>query len=90
LAALAINRTVKSGPALSAAVLGILLCCSAPAPRANDLAQIEHIVVIYPENRSFDHMYGMFPGANGVANATSEQKTQLDHDGKALPYLPSI
>src|SRR6266576_1696374 len=51
------------------------------------LAKIKTIVVIYAENRSFDHLYGFFPGANGIANATVEQKTQLDHDGKPLPYL---
>jgi acid phosphatase len=37
--------------------------------------------------RSFDHLYGFFPGANGIANATAEQKTQLDHDGAPLPFL---
>jgi phospholipase C len=51
------------------------------------LAKIKTIVVIYAENRSFDHLYGFFPGANGIANATTEQKTQLDHDGAPLPYL---
>src|SRR5437016_1871937 len=51
------------------------------------LAKIKNIVVIYAENRSFDHLYGFFPGANGIANATDEAKTQLDHDGKPLPYL---
>jgi phospholipase C len=51
------------------------------------LAKIGHIIVIYAENRSFDHLYGSFPGANGIANATAEQKTQLDHDGKPLPFL---
>src|SRR6266700_5772643 len=51
------------------------------------LAKIKTIVIIYAENRSFDHLYGFFPGANGIANATEEQKTQLDHDGKPLPYL---
>src|SRR5258705_259379 len=51
------------------------------------LAKIKTIVVIYGENRSFDHMYGFFPGANGIANATDEQKIQLDHDGKPLPQL---
>jgi len=44
-------------------------------------------VVIYAENRSFDHLYGFFPGANGIAQATDEQKTQLDHDGTPLPHL---
>src|ERR1700682_3811369 len=54
---------------------------------AADLSKIKTIVVIYAENRSFDHLYGLFPGANGIANATTEQKTQIDHDGTPLPYL---
>ena len=55
-----------------------------------DLARIENVVVIYAENRSFDHLYGLFPGAEGIAQATAEQKTQLDHDGKPLPHLPPV
>src|SRR6266853_1127504 len=57
---------------------------------AEDLARIEHVVVIYAENRSFDHLYGLFPGADGIARATPEQKTQLDHDGNPLPHLPPV
>ena len=30
------------------------------------LDTIDTIVVIYAENRSFDNMYGLFPGANGI------------------------
>src|ERR1700704_4917177 len=55
-----------------------------------DLSAIDTIVVIYAENRSFDHLYGLFPGANGIADATDEQKTQLDLDGRALPHLPAV
>ena len=54
---------------------------------AADLSGIDTIVVLYPENRSFDHLYGLFPGANGIAKATMEQYTQRDHDGSVLPYL---
>jgi acid phosphatase len=54
------------------------------------LERIGHIVVIYAENRSFDNLYGLFPGANGIANATPEQYTQLDHDGKPFTVLPPI
>src|SRR5262249_24103147 len=54
---------------------------------AADLSKIQTIVVLYPENRSFDHLYGLFPGANGIANATKEQYIQRDHDGSELPYL---
>ena len=74
------------------ATLAVLLaagCATAPAT-APGLDAIQTIVVIYAENHSFDNMYGMFPGANGVANATAAQKTQLDHDGKALGHLPPV
>ena len=60
---------------------------------------IDHIVVLYLENRSFDHLFGTFPGAeglaayhgaqtgdNGVAYATLP--TPLGHDGKPDPRLP--
>lgn len=54
---------------------------------AGDLTKIDTIVVIYAENRSFDHLYGLFPGANGIANAKSEQYLQRDHDGSVLADL---
>src|SRR5260221_2830483 len=72
-------------------ILLLALAAGGCATRADDgLARIEHIVVIYAENRSFDHLYGLFPGAEGIANATAEQKTQLDHDGTPLPHLPPV
>src|SRR5215211_603594 len=78
---------MKTRVALAAAVL----CLQAPLGFAQvtdaDLARIENVVVIYAENRSFDHLYGFFPGANGIANATAEQKTQFDHDGSPLREL---
>jgi len=46
--------------------------------------------VIYAENRSFDNLYGLFPGANGIANATPAQYTQVDRDGTPLPHLPPV
>jgi phospholipase C len=51
------------------------------------LEHIQNVVVIYAENHSFDNIYGLFPGANGLANATQEQKLQLDHDGQPLHAL---
>jgi len=72
------------------AALATLSACTAPPPSPPKvgLDRIDHVIVIYAENRSFDHLYGLFPGANGLANATSEQTTQLDRDGKPLPILP--
>src|SRR5216110_1451249 len=60
-----------------------------PPPRAA-LEKIQHILVIYAENRSFDNLYGLFPGANGIANATPDQYTQVDNDGKPLAHLPPV
>jgi acid phosphatase len=40
--------------------------------------QIEHIVVIYQENWSFDSLYGLFPGANGLFQASTTSLTQGD------------
>ena len=65
-------------------------CATPPTRQAAASTRIQHIVVIYAENRSFDHLYGLFPGANGIANATPEQYTQVDRDGKPLPHLPPV
>jgi phospholipase C len=66
----------------------VLSACASTSARQPGLESIEQIVVIYAENRSFDHLYGGFPGAEGIAQASAEQKTQLDLDGRPLPHLP--
>jgi phospholipase C len=73
-----------------AVAFAALAGCAARDVHMTGLERIEHIVVIYPENRSFDNLYGLFPGANGVADATPEQRTQVDHDGEPLPHLPPL
>ena len=74
------------------AIAATLFGCMQPAPRtaSTDVEKIQHILVIYAENRSFDNLYGLFPGANGIANATPEQYTQVDNDGKPLAHLPPV
>ena len=71
-------------------VAAIVAGCAAPQVERSALERIDTIVVIYAENHSFDNLYGMFPGADGVANATAEQTTQLDHDGRPLSKLPPV
>ncbi len=61
-------------------------CASYRAP-PRDLSQLNHIVVIYLENRSFDNMYGEFPGADGLQQAANAPK-QADSSGKPYVYLP--
>jgi phospholipase C len=53
------------------------------------LNKVEHVIVIYMENHSFDNLYGSFPGANGLANATRSEYTQIDTaNGNAYTTLP--
>ena len=63
---------------------------SASAVRA--LEAIDTVVVIYAENRSFDNMYGLFPGANGIPgrnpSSVGGYAPQRDFDGKVLTVLP--
>jgi acid phosphatase len=60
---------------------------TAPAGATPAMQRIGHVVVIYAENHSFDNMYGLFPGAEGVAAASREQAMQIDHDGQPLKEL---
>ena len=83
----------RPAPLLLLAILALAGCAGVPnvshdTPTDRALAKIEHVVVIYGENRSFDNLYGLFPGANGIAAATSEQVLQRDRDGSLLPTLP--
>jgi phospholipase C len=48
------------------------------------------VVVIYAENRGFDTLYGLFPGANGVRGVKPSQYRQRDRDGSVLKVLPPI
>jgi acid phosphatase len=57
-----------------------------PAVSTDPLAdKIQTIVVIYAENRSFDNLYGTFPGAEGIP--ASGVPKQVDRDGKPLDRL---
>jgi len=52
------------------------------------MSDINHIVVIYEENHSFDNLYGGWEGVNGRANATAAESTQLMQNGTAYTCLP--
>ena len=48
---------------------GLASCSTALVDRAGDTQRVDAIdtvVVIYAENRAFDTLYGLFPGANGI------------------------
>jgi len=53
------------------------------------LRKIKHIIVVYQENWSFDSLYGLFPGANGLRDASITSLTQTDRlTGK--PYSSQL
>lgn len=53
------------------------------------LAPINHIIVFYLENHSFDNVLGTFPDADGIANA-GKNATQIDAQGKPYVMLPRV
>jgi phospholipase C len=60
-----------------------------PAPESvrDALKQVEHVVVIYLENHTFDNLYGLFPGASGLLQSEA-RIAQVDRDGQPYPALP--
>ena len=69
------------------AIVATAFCAPGAAQeQANPFARIGHIVVIFNENRSFDHVFGLFPGAEGVNSA--QHPPQVDFDGRPLAALP--
>ena len=68
-------------------LLLIPLSSSWGSDRESSLGKIEHVIVIYQENWSFDGLFGKFPGANGLARAGAAIH-QVDKNGKPLATLP--
>ena len=55
-----------------------------------EIHKVNHVVVIYLENHSFDNLYGQFAGANGLSNATKSEITQVDSLGNPYTFLPPV
>ena len=75
---------------LGAALLLVVVASGGAGNPSNEnkLKGIEHIVVIYEENHSFDNLYGGWERVNGVANAEPAHTTQLGQTGSSsfAPY----
>jgi phospholipase C len=59
-----------------------------PIQEMSALDRINHIIVIYQENHSFDNYLGTFPGVDGIANARATA-TQTDKRGQVYDLLPA-
>jgi acid phosphatase len=62
---------------------------AASPPERPGLHRIGHIIVLFLENRSFDHLYGLFPGAEGIQDA-GFASIQVSSDGNQFRTLPAI
>src|SRR3974377_639864 len=67
-------------------LVGVCMGSAAAPCSAAKLSDVEHIIVIYLENRSFDNLFGLFPGADGIA-AAGASKIQVDKDGRPYAFL---
>lgn len=81
---------------ISVVVLGVCSCGTSKkaqrqeVPFDEGIRQINHVVVVYMENHSFDNLYGAFKGVNGIKNAQKGNFVQVDEQGRAYQYLPEI
>ena len=82
-----LRTTTLATTTLATAALLAAAPVLAATPKYDD---IQTVVVIYAENRSFDNLFGSFPGANGLARASKTSVVQLDRDGKPMHGLPAI
>ena len=82
-------HALKTG-AIGFLVLMVLALWEAPAATApkRPIDRVQHVIVIFMENWSFNGQFGRFPGANGIANAPPETIQQVKKDGTPYATLP--
>jgi len=75
----------------AAAAIATSVSCSDDASglKAGTINKVNHVVVIYLENRAFDNTYGEFAGAAGLADAASALP-QVDSAGNVYDTLPQV
>jgi acid phosphatase len=84
------KKLICATPIAIAAALSLYACGGDNVTTQPDITSIKTVVVIYAENRSFDNLYGNFPGANGLQNVTATSATQVDRNGTPLATLPQV
>src|SRR5260370_12050190 len=63
------NHSMRATTVVTLSCVWFALCAGGAAAQPARLEKIQHVLVIYQENWSFDGLYGKFPGADGLANA---------------------
>ncbi len=74
-------------PSLVFSLLIALGMSSSAGAQDDPLQKVGQILVVIEENHSFDNIFGLFPGANGIFNA-GETAIQVDEHDKPFETLP--
>lgn len=82
------NKSFWLKASVSALALAAVSAPALAAPKASGLDQIQTVVVIYAENRSFDNLFNGFPGADTLKPSDVAKYRQVDRDGSLLKELP--
>jgi phospholipase C len=70
---------------LGGAVDDLVSRAVAASPKHGKLSDIEHVVILIQENRSFDHYFGMYPGVRGFGDKNGASAFfQRGPDGKTV------
>ena len=58
----------------------------AASPKHGSMADIEHVVILIQENRSFDHYFGTYPGVRGFGDVSRDRSVfyQRGLEGRTL------
>ena len=78
------RRWMRSLAIVATIAVAGLVGCTTTRTSSPGIERIEHIVVIYAENRSFDNLYGGFPGANGLANVSAAFATSVPRPARCV------
>ena len=60
-------------------------------PEPHGIHHLQHLIFIVQENRSFDHYFGTFPGADGIpdeARRADRLRPRSGHSGDCVEALP--
>jgi len=81
------GRRMMSGSGLFLTAILFVLSMSHGAMAQGNMNQIQHIIFLVRENRSFDHYFGLFPGADGASTApiSNGQIINIGHATDATP-----
>jgi phospholipase C len=89
------RQVLQAGMAAGAAALAadpLVRVASALGPPPGKLTDIEHVIFLIQENRSFDHYYGTYSGVEGLGTAAAKAVYEQEgyaaegFGGKLLPF----